>query len=411
MSASRRQSGFTLIELLVVMGILSGFLVMLVQLVDSGLQMFRDGETSQSLADRSSLAQRVLTQELSQLRGSVSGRDRARVDDRLVVQLLPLGLPAAANRDATKVQVLRAAIQLPADRELAIMDSMLIGQIMMEDPSLLPDQVKAELVKRRAKTPLRGVGNLLMLATRQDGVDDSLLELRVGWFLPGQRFPVGPNRFVDPFDVPIPGSADLPGLLVREITKPVLKDLLHVEFALWSQSTTSWGDDAGAIHTYLTRGASGAADMSRSQAIWDSARGGWLVDDFSGGKFPFDVGPFSENDASDDIQPHAILVRCIVAQPEDATPEGLLSGYLGKDANSLTLYDGTVFPGRPSGGYVKVEGEWIRYAELSGDRLIGLRRGQRGTSPVEHDSGVLLHVGRAVEFVVPILHAKDDWNG
>ena len=59
--------GFTLIELLIVMGILSGFLLMLVQLVDTGLRMFRDGEVSQVLADRGSQAQRVITAELGQL--------------------------------------------------------------------------------------------------------------------------------------------------------------------------------------------------------------------------------------------------------------------------------------------------------------------------------------------------------
>ena len=90
-SATTRQDGFTLIELLIVMGILSGFLLMLVQLVDSGLRTFRDGETSQMLADRSSHAQRVITEELTQLRGSASTRDSERVEDRLVVQLLPIG--------------------------------------------------------------------------------------------------------------------------------------------------------------------------------------------------------------------------------------------------------------------------------------------------------------------------------
>ena len=112
------QRGFTLIELLIVMGILSGFLLMLVQLVDGGLRMFRDGETSQVLADRASRAQRVITSELSQMRGSTTARDREQVLDRLVVQMLPIGLPPAAERGATRTQVLRAAVRLPADREL-----------------------------------------------------------------------------------------------------------------------------------------------------------------------------------------------------------------------------------------------------------------------------------------------------
>ena len=49
-------AGFTLIELLVVMGILTGFLLMLAQLVDGGLRMFGEGELGQALADRASAA-------------------------------------------------------------------------------------------------------------------------------------------------------------------------------------------------------------------------------------------------------------------------------------------------------------------------------------------------------------------
>jgi prepilin-type N-terminal cleavage/methylation domain-containing protein len=55
-AAAAAQGGFTLIELVVVMGILSGFLVMLVQLVGIGLRLFSDGELGQALADRSRAA-------------------------------------------------------------------------------------------------------------------------------------------------------------------------------------------------------------------------------------------------------------------------------------------------------------------------------------------------------------------
>lgn len=405
------QRGFTLIELLIVMGILSGFLLMLVQLVDSGLRMFRDGETSQALADRSSRAQRVITDELSQLRGSTTARDREQVLDRLVVQMLPIGLPIAAEAGASRVQVLRAAVHLLPDRELQIIDSLLVGQILAEDPLLEPAQIELEVQKRRVTEPLRGVGNMMLWAARQAGEDDALVELRAGWFLPGQKFPLGPNQFVDPFRAVVPGSDELPGMLIREITKPILADLLHVEFGFWSQRTTTWGDKGGPLQALSNRGSSDSIDLSQPLAIWDSARGGWLVDDFSGGEFPFDLGAMSENDASDDIHPHAIMVRCVVSQPADATPEGLLNGFLGKDDRSMNLYDGTTFPGSRDGGFIKIGGEWLRYGEVDGDRLIGLRRGQRGTKPINHESGTLVHIGRTIEFVVPILHAKDDWNG
>ena len=147
---TRTEDGFTLIELIVVMGILSGFLMMLVSLVDSGLTMFRDGETSQVLADRGARAQQVLRDELSTLRGSSTGRDRAEVEDRLVVQMLPIGLPYTPARGATLVQVLRGAVHLSPDRELAIAGKRIAAEVFQEDTSLTPEEVLAEVEKRAA---------------------------------------------------------------------------------------------------------------------------------------------------------------------------------------------------------------------------------------------------------------------
>ena len=405
---TRTEDGFTLIELIVVMGILSGFLMMLVSLVDSGLTMFRDGETSQVLADRCARAQQVLRDELSTLRGSSTGRDRAEVEDRLVVQMLPIGLPYTPARGATLVQVLRGAVHLAPDRELAIAGKRIAAEVFQEDTSLTPEEVLAEVEKRAAREPLRGIGNLLMLPWRQEGDDDALLELRAGWFLPGQRLPSGPNQFVDPFDVVVPGGDELPGVMIYELTEPILSNLLHVELGLWSQRTTSWGDARGPLHGFQ----SGAANnMQFPQAIWDSARGGWLVDADVGGEFAFDLGPLSEDDPTDDIHPHAILARVVVAQGREATPEGILADAVGAEDTSLPLYDGSAFPGDPDGGFVKIGGEWIRYGSLDGDRLIGCKRGQRATKILEHGAGAVVNVGRTVEFVVPVLHAKDDWNG
>ena len=394
-------AGFTLIELIVVMGILSGFLVLLVQLVDTGLRLFQEGELGQALADRSSRAQHVLTAELSALRGSVSGRDRTEPDDRLVVQRLPIGLPPVPERDPTTVQVLRAAVHLPADREVVLRDAVLTMQALAERPDLSPADLDQELERRRRLEPLRGIGNLLLLPWRQER-DDALLELRAAWFLPGQRIPLGPERAVDPFAVPVPGSADLPGLVVLQNTVPLLQDLLHVEFLLWSQTTTTWG---------TAPAADVASGGTSPEPIWDSARGGWLIAPDAGGEWQFDRGPASERDPTDDIQPHAILVRVVVAQPANVAPEGLLARDCDPGDTTLWLLDGDRFPGAGDGGWIKVGDEWMRYGSRDGDGLRSLQRGQRGTKARAHAAGVRVHVGRGVEFVVPVPHARDDWNG
>jgi len=75
------------------------------------------------------------------------------------------------------------------------------------------------------------------------------------------------------------------------------------------------------------------------------------------------------------------------------------------------LLQGDRFPGAADGGWVKVRGEWLRYDAREGDLLRGLRRGQRGTKALEHPAGARVHVGRTVEFTIPVPHHKDDWNG
>lgn len=395
-------AGFSLLELTVVMGILSGFLVMLVQLVDIGLRLFHEGELGQVLADGTSHAQRVVSAELAALRGSGTGRDSATCDDRLLVQWLPIGLPRQPERDPTLVQVVRAAVHLPADRELVLRDVALGMAVLAAQPNLSTGEIDERVAQLRQREPLRGLGNLLLLPWRQEGADEAMLELRAGWFLPGQRIPLGDGQSVDPFAVVVPGGAELPGEVVWKVTTPLLQNLLHVEFEFWSQATTAWDERPASD---LAGGGSGP------EKIWDSARGGWLTDARYGGTFAFDRGPASLSDPTDDIHPHAILVRCTAAQPPDLAPEGLLGGELEATAQTLQLLDGDRFPGAVDGGWVKVRGEWMRYASRDGDLLRGLQRGQRGTKARSHEAGTRVHVGRSVEFVVPVVHARDDWNG
>jgi len=152
-------AGFTLIELLVVMGLLSGFLMMLVQLVDSGVRMFREGELAQAIADRGSHAQRVLTDELVLLRGPGSLRDRDVVDDRLVVQVLPIGLPVRPDATTARGSVVRAAVHLSPEREQSLIDLRITARLLAEEPTLAGEALDQRVRVGRERSGRQPIGD------------------------------------------------------------------------------------------------------------------------------------------------------------------------------------------------------------------------------------------------------------
>jgi hypothetical protein len=195
--------------------------------------------------------------------------------------------------------------------------------------------------------------------------------------------------------VPVPGGPELPGSAVERNTTKVLEGLLHLEWQLWSQRTRSWREGTG-----------GGAEL-----VWDSARAGWLLDADAGPVFGLDVGPESANDPTDDVDPHAIRCLVVVGQDPTRAPEGLLAEGLEASDTSLRLLNPARFPGSDDGGFVKVGPEWMRYGSRQGAELRGLERGLRGTKARAHRQGTGVRTGRTAAFTVPIVFARDEWNG
>ena len=391
----RGASGFTLIELLVVLGILTGFLAMLVQFVDSGVRLFDEGEAGQALADRAEAARIRVERELRAVTADARKLDPGVPDDRFLVQRLGIGLPARVAASDPRAFVLRASVTLPPIVEEQLQgDAMLVAAAIEFGADAEPATIAARAAQLQSSSGLRGRGRI-MLAQWPLSSDGALLELRIGRFLIDQLIPFDAERSVDPFSVLLPGSAELPSLVLHANTEVLVSDLLYADLQMWSQTTTSW----------TAQGASGAEE------VWDSARGGFLEDPALGPVWRFDRGGQSLADPSDDIHPRALRVTLVVASDESRPKEGLLDDPIEADTTVIALINGDRFPGASDGGFAKIEGEWIRYVERVGDELRGCRRGQRGTRAVPHSASSIVRVGRTVEFTIALPHGKDDWNG
>ncbi|MGE3171082.1 MAG: type II secretion system protein J [Planctomycetota bacterium] len=396
-STSRRAgaAGFTLIELLVVLGILVAFMGMLIQFVDSGVRLFDEGEAGQMLTDRAEAARVAVERELRVISADCRSLEPVVPDDRLLVQRLPPGLPPKVQKTDARAFVLRAGVALAPSVEERMQEDQLLLQAALDlGADASPQSLRERAAMLQATSGLRGRGRLLLAQWPQSD-DGALLELRVGRFLLDQQLPVGPDRSVDPFEVPWPGSPELPSLLLHAHTERLVGDLLFADVELWSQTTTDWD----------------AEGPAGPEVVWDSARAGWLADPTQGPVFRQDLGPDSLREPADDVHPRALRVTLVVAEDESRPREGLLAGALAPDGRALQLVNGERFPGAPDGGWAKIGSEWVRYQERAGDVLRGLSRGVRGTRAQAHSSGAVVRIGRTVRFVVPLPHGKDDWNG
>jgi hypothetical protein len=206
---------------------------------------------------------------------------------------------------------------------------------------------------------------------------------------------LGEDRAVDPFSVALLGGAELPSLAVHANTELLVGNLLFADVELWSQTTESWT----------------ATGNTGPEVVWDSARAGWLADPAFGPVWRFDRDETSLDQPADDVHPRAMRVTLVVAAEEGRPKDGILQQPIEADTTVIELVNGERFPGATDGGWCKVEGEWVRYAERVGDELRGCRRGQRGTRPMPHAASSVIRVGRTVQFTIAFPHAKDDWNG
>lgn len=88
---------------------------------------------------------------------------------------------------------------------------------------------------------------------------------------------------------------------------------------------------------------------------------------FSGGDF-YDITPIRETTAAGAIT--------------FAAAKNTLNGAITSTATTITLTSTTGFP--TIGGLIKIDSEQIRYASVSGSTLVGLQRGQNGTTAASH---------------------------
>lgn len=391
-AATAGSPGFTLIELVLVMGLLSSFLLMLVQLLGSGVDMYGKGQRGQDLADRADLAVRAVRESLGAMVGPISRpgaeNEAARPDARLIVSWEPTGF--SREPDAARSQIVRTTVALTEAEENALLRRAL-EEIVAEEFGSEGEAFEEELALRMAEAPRTGRADMLLLAWPV-GSDGVFMELRRGRFTARDGM-----QLMDDFDFGGQGDDGLAAEVVPLITESIASGLLHFECALWSPRTSAWGKDP---------------DGGGPEYAWDSARGGRLLFDESGDMlreeaFGLDLGPQSERDARDDVFPRWMRVTLVVARSAAEAPEAFLDDSVGASDRTLHLNRIDRIGDLRAVRFAKVGAEWVEFGGIEGTKIDSVRRGRRGTTAREHPRGTPVRIGKVVTFDLRIAHGRD----
>ncbi|MEZ5962744.1 MAG: prepilin-type N-terminal cleavage/methylation domain-containing protein [Planctomycetota bacterium] len=393
-------AGFTLIELVVVMGLLTIFAAFLVQLMGTSVGLFQQGERGQDLADRADAAARAVEQPIQDMLGPAATDGGGRgAGTRMLVQWVPAvdgnATSTAATIAAPRVQVLRAAVRIDERTEERLLRPVLFAEAKATAEGKTQADIEERLRQLVAEAPRAGRASMVLVARPAGDPEAAFFSVRRLLQLPGQRLPIDRRRDVDVMEVVEVGGQDLPWAVYDQASESIAEDVIHLEFALWSQFTRGWDQRIG----------DGGPEYS-----WDSARGGWFGESNDPREmFALDVGPQSLDDPTDDVFPRWVKITLVVAAPVGS--EAILAGELRAGDRNVDVIDESLLPDPKDMPFVKIGREWVRVGTLGGRSLRGLVRGQRGTKPLDHAAGTRVRVGRTVELFVRVAHGKDSWNG
>lgn len=388
-----REHGFTLLELVLVMGMLAGFLGMLVQILSAGTSLYSEGEAGQEMADRARTTRHRIRDGLADIAGPKQpvgdGAGANRPSSRMVLQRLQL--PADPAREALrggKVPFLRVTVAIDKATEADLVRPALRDALIQSGAAYNDED--AEVARLLAGYPYTGRGTLLVWVDRE--AEPGFLQLRRLLLPAGQTIALDPEgeEQADPMDLPLPFVEEPGWEQLRALSAPWCTRLLHLDLEVLDPTSKD-------------------PNVLRWVGEWDTARAGWFLD-VKDTAFEYDLGPDSLADTRDDLWPRSLRVSAVVGRPAEAAPKTRLARDLNAGDGELTLLRSDVLPPEndTNGGWIKVDDEWIRYSSISGRTLRGLKRGQRGTQAADHSRGAPARTGREVRFSMPLHAGRGD---
>ena len=372
---THRRAGMTLVELVIATGLASVVIVALFRLMDVTLDMWSRGETRRSMVERASTTGELLSADLRALHPGEQGDLLAEwvpfdVDgDGLLDRWWPRMrlVRQASVEDLARIAIERAALE--------------------SGPSAPSPEVDEEVSTAREAVPLEsGLVEVAWAVVPAGGSGEARYE---GLLVRGERL-IGSDGLGEFFDEDWFGPRGLPP---AGSTREVSGGLLWFGLQFATQTTVVW--EGWKIGEMLE-------DSAASWDAWNRRRpdGESHVWNEPGAGMP------AVEDAP--LLPRRVRLELEFQSARERTRRTRLSQSLSKGSAVIRVDEPDGLPGSRA-DHILVGGEWRELLRGSGDSLT-VRRGVRGTSPLDHDVGTLVHWGDRIVIELPISTHSDDWN-
>jgi prepilin-type N-terminal cleavage/methylation domain-containing protein len=368
MRSGRR--GLTMIELLLSVAILSGLMVLVFQLIDRSLSVWRKAETRRSLMEQSATVMELLSSDLRGLEGGRRGD--------LLLEWVSFDTDGDGVLDQ-KWPRLRLVRQASA-RE--------VGELTAaaERAGQAADEAQAQqLAELRRRRPTSALVEVIWLIAPLSQKPDLRAE---GVFWRGERLVDDPTSklfFAADF---LGTSGRPPAGATEEVTGGVL----------WCQI------QCAAQTSILKEGWEPGKEPRDVAASWD-ARGAARPDR--------NAHPWNEPHASHagvrqrPVLPRRVRIELEFERPADRERRTRLLEAIELGETRLRVDDGQKLPAE--GAHILIDSEWMKVVSISGDTLV-VQRAQRGTKPLSHAAGAMVHHGEALSREVVVLTSREDWT-
>ncbi|MCE9593067.1 MAG: prepilin-type N-terminal cleavage/methylation domain-containing protein [Planctomycetes bacterium] len=108
------------------------------------------------------------------------------------------------------------------------------------------------------------------------------------------------------------------------------------------------------------------------------------------------------------LLPRRVRLSLEIERAEDRKRRTRLSSPMAAADAVIEVEDGSRVP-ELRGSFVRIDAEWMEVSSVDG-RSVNVRRGSRGSNPVGHEVGAMVHFGRALTREIPVRTHQEDWN-